>query len=113
MRAFTTLRVVSLRCHLRKRRQSKPENPYDFAVLDERRRSALAKSRVGTPLADGCAKFLGAIWGFTRPFERVSRFWRIDFIPKPQKSAYLENCVKSDSRRLQTLFRQTFNQTPS
>ena len=26
--------------------------------------------------------FLGAIWGFTRPFERISRFWRIDFIPK-------------------------------
>jgi hypothetical protein len=30
---------------------------------------------------------LGAIWGFTRPFERISRFWRIDFIPKPQNSA--------------------------
>jgi hypothetical protein len=43
---------------------------------------------------------LGAIWGFTRPFERISRFWRIDFIPKPQNSACFENCVKSDSRRL-------------
>ena len=54
---------------------------------------------MGTPLADG-ARVLGAIWGFTRPFERISRFWRIDFIPKPQKSALFENCVKFDSRRL-------------
>jgi hypothetical protein len=60
-------------------------------------------SRVGTPLADDCAEFLGAIWGFTRPFERISRFWRIDFIPKPENSAYFENCVKSDSRRLHQL----------
>lgn len=28
---------------------------------------------------------LGAVWGFTRPFERISRFWRIYFIPNPQK----------------------------
>jgi hypothetical protein len=47
-------------------------------------------------------KFLGAIWGFTKPFERISRFWQIDFIPKLQKSAYFENSVKSDSRRLQS-----------
>ena len=85
-----------------KRRQSKLEKPGDFAVLDERMR---------TPLADGCAKFLGAIWGFTRPFERISRFWRIDFIPKPQKSACFENPVKSDSRRLQILCRQVLNRT--
>jgi hypothetical protein len=56
--------------------------------------------RQGTPLADGCDKFLGALWGFTRPFERISRFWRIGFIPKLQKSACFENPVKSDSRRL-------------
>jgi hypothetical protein len=56
------------------------------------------------PPVDVCAKFLGAIWGFTRPFERISRFWRIAFIPKPPRSAYFENCVKSDSRRLHQLF---------
>ena len=53
----------------------------------------------GAPMS--APKFLGAIWGFTRPFERISRFWRIDFIPRLQKSAYFENPVKSDSRRLQ------------
>ena len=46
---------------------------------------------------------LGAIWGFTRPFERIWRFWRIDFIRNSQKSGCLANCVKSDSRRLQIL----------
>jgi hypothetical protein len=50
---------------------------------------------------DGCTKFLGAIWGFTRPFERIWRFWRIEFVRKRQKPACFENRVKSDSRRLQ------------
>lgn len=54
----------------------------------------------GAPMS--APKFLGAIWGFTRPFERISRFWRIDFIPRLQKSAYFEIGVKSDSRRLLT-----------
>ena len=49
-------------------------------------------------------KLLGAMWGFTRPFERIWRFWRIDFLPNSQKSANFENRVKSDSRRLLHLF---------
>jgi hypothetical protein len=74
------------------------KNPDDFAVLDE----GYGPPRqiegwdAGAPMS--APKFLGAIWGFTRPFERISRFWRIDFIPKLQKSAYFENPVKSDSR---------------
>ena len=43
---------------------------------------------------------LGAIWGFTRPFEQIWRFWRINFVRKLQKQACFENCVKFDSRRL-------------
>jgi hypothetical protein len=43
---------------------------------------------------------LGAIWGFTRPFERIWRFWQIRFIPNSQKSAHFDNRVKFDSRRL-------------
>jgi hypothetical protein len=46
------------------------------------------------------AQPLGAIGGFTRPFERIARFWRFDFIPNSRKSAYFENRVKSDSRRI-------------
>jgi hypothetical protein len=46
---------------------------------------------------------LGAIWGFTRPFERIRRFWRIDFVLKRQKQACFDKCVKSDSRRLHQL----------
>ena len=57
-------------------------------------------------------RMLGAIWGFTRPFERISRFWRIDFIPKPQKSAYFENRVKSDSRRLHHPFNNVLSAGP-
>jgi hypothetical protein len=46
------------------------------------------------------SNLLRAIWGFTRPFERIWRFWRFDFTQELQKQACSEDCVKSDSRRL-------------
>jgi hypothetical protein len=57
--------------------------------------SGYSRSRV-----DSWSPAAGAIWGFTRPFERISRFQRFDFILNSRKSAYFGNRVKSDSRRL-------------